>query len=176
MRVQDIIDRKIEPEWGPTPQKPRLIEITELLPPPPSKRADLVFEKTVFNYIHKNKLTLGVGNIYQLHASRADGLLKLDTGQMVLLEIKYALGWVKSCQARIQFEGFLKLNIYNKINIDRPANALIIFHHFSGDWARTGKSNRQIGWENFYLEQNDLKCDLNIHIAQLTDEGSFVVY
>jgi len=177
MRIQEIIDRKINPEWVPKPQSPRLIEVTESLPDPPSKRADLVFEKTVFNYILENKQSLGVSNVYQLRAARTDGLLKLDTGQMVLLEIKYALGWVKCCQARIQFESFIKLNIYGKIHIDKPENALILFNQFSRDWARMGKYNRQKGWYNFYDEQNYLSDDsLNIHIAQLTDEKCLVVY
>jgi hypothetical protein len=179
MRIQEIIDRKINPEWVPKPQSPRLIEVTESLPDPPSKRADLVFEKTVFNYILENKQSLGVSNVYQLRAARTDGLLKLDTGQMVLLEIKYALGWVKCCQARIQFEWFLRRMAYYKLCVNKPENALIIFHHFSRDWARIGKkNNRQKGWNNFYDEQDNLSYygSLNIHIAQLTDEKCLVVY
>ena len=118
-----------------------------------------------------------MSNVYQLRAARTDGLLKLDTGQMVLLEIKYALGWVKCCQARIQFESFIKLNIYGKIHIDKPENALILFNQFSRDWARMGKYNRQEGWYHFYAEQNDLSDgSLNVHIAQLTDKGYLVVY
>jgi hypothetical protein len=179
MRIQEIIDRKIVLDRPINHLSPELKEITEPLPPPPGGKADLVFEKTVFNYILNNKQPLGVSNVYQLFAARADGLLKLDTGQMVLLEIKYALGWVKCCQARIQFEWFLRRMAYYKLCVNKPENALIIFHHFSRDWARIGKkNNRQKGWNNFYDEQDNLSYygSLNIHIAQLTDEKCLVVY
>ena len=182
MTIHDIINRDISVDPPQTPQKPRLIKVENLLPLPEKQNLPLAFERSSFNYffLSENKKYLGIKDVYQLKASRVDGLLELDTGQIVLLEIKYALGWLKCCQARIQFQSFMKKRFYEKFNIRKPENALIVFHHFSGDWARTKKKgDKEIGWDNFYSEENDLK-DLNenlvkIDVLQLKSNEFFTV-
>ena len=105
--------------------------------------------------------------------SRADGLLELDDGKTVLLEIKYALGWAKCCEARIQFQWFLTSKAYDRLCIKKPGNALIIFHHFSYDWAKEAQKRRHLnGWSEFYTEENTLNKDLiKTHIVQFMGDG-----
>lgn len=73
---------------------------------------------------------------------RVDGLVQLDDGKLVLVEMKYALNWKNACNARIEIQRFLYeefcgrrwfevITEHKKKKIDR---ALIIFHHFAGDW------------------------------------------
>lgn len=114
----------------------------------------LRYEVEVFNYLYEHKTELGISKIYKLKNSLADGILKLDNDKMVLLEIKYALGWDKSSVARIQFQWFINDKIYERLSLNKPNNALIVFDHFSGDWAKPQrKSYIEIGWHNFYIEE-----------------------
>jgi hypothetical protein len=132
VKIEEIISSKICPSF--TARYPRLIEVIEPLPPPASNRKDLCYEKEVFNYMLKHKCGLGISNIYRLKNARADGLLRLDNGKIVLLEIKYALNCNKGSVARISFQRFMIQRIYEKLSIDRPENALIVFHQFSNLW------------------------------------------
>lgn len=182
MRIQGIMARKIvidEKEYRPQPR--RVVEITDELPPRLSGGADLEFEVTVFNYLLNNKRELGISNVYRLKAACADGLLRLDTGEMVLLEIKYALGWEKSCQARIQFERFINEVIYfdrfaskcthAELKAYIPRNGIIVFHHFSSDWNKPRKDREECGWVYFYEEEQVLnKSLIRTDILQLVDQ------
>jgi hypothetical protein len=181
MTIHEIINRDISVDPPQTPQKPKLIKIENLLSLPERQNLPLAFERSSLNYffLSEHKKNLGIKDVYQLKASRVDGLLELDTGQIVLLEIKYALGWLKCCQARIQFQWFMKKRVYEQFSIRKPENALIVFHNFSGDWARTKNGDKEIGWDNFYNEENDLK-DLNenlvkIDVLQLKSDEFFTV-
>jgi len=179
MRIHDIINKEIKigcKEYKPLPRK--AIEITEPLLHTESRRVDLEFEITVFNYLLEQKSILEINKIYKLKSSSADGILELEDGQTVLLEIKYALGWAKCCQARIQFQRFLTEGLYDKLcpNFNKPENGLIVFHHFSGDFARPRK-NRECGWVYFYEEGNVLDRSLiKTDIVRLEDNGLLITY
>jgi len=118
---------------------------------------DLKYEHEVFKYLHENKKRLGIYKIYKCENVRIDGILMLDKNNGVLLEIKYALGWEKSCNARVQFQWFLIKKPYKKpydLKDTKFKHALIIFDHFSGDWHRnlSGRDEPK-GWRNFYDEE-----------------------
>ena len=168
MKIYDVINRRIKPKTF-NRQKPKLVEIREPLPLNHLKSKPIGFERKVFNHLLENKDELGVTRIYQLRNARADGPLELDSGATVLLEIKYALGWARCCLARIQFQWFLIQEVYDKLSIEKPKNSLIVFHHFSGDWAK-------YGWDYFYDEESDLNVSLvKTDIAQL-DDGHLIFY
>ena len=169
MRIDDIMNREINP--GPIKSKePKSIEIKVPLCLDHLRSKPIKFERKVFNYLFENRDKLGISRIFQLKNSRADGLLELNSGEMVLLEIKYALGWAKCCQARIQFQWFLIGKVYERLSIEKPRNSLIVFHHFGADWAKHG-------WDYFYGEENILSKSLvQTDIAQLTDDGHLIPY
>jgi hypothetical protein len=168
MIIDCIIRKKIEPKYG-SPHERKIQKVLSLQSIDKPKTEPLKFEKVVFNYFFENKETLGISKLYQLESSSTDGLLELVSGQTVLLEIKYALNWSKSCQARIQFLRFLTEELHKKFCVNKPENGLIIFHHFSGDFVKRG-------WDYFYEEENVLnKNIIKTDIAQLTD-GCLIPY
>ena len=50
---------------------------------------------------------------------------------------------------------------------------MIIFHHFSYDWAKEAQKRRHLnGWSEFYTEENTLNKDLiKTHIVQFMGDG-----
>ncbi len=151
MRIEEIINKEIK--VVPNLKNPELIEIVKPLEQQ-SKMVYLRYEVEVFNYLYEHKTELGISKIYKLRNSSADGILRLDNDKMVLLEIKYSLGWDKSSVARIQFQWFMKRQIYKMLSLDKPNNALIIFDHFSADFAKTqSQSDIEVGWYGFYIEE-----------------------
>lgn len=126
-----------------------------------------LFDSKVFNYLHRNKKELGVEKLYALKYVPVDGLLILDDGRTVVLEIKHALNWFTSCNARVEIARFL---VEKRLpNFTQPERALIIFEHFSAPWKR-----KKIGWGYFYEEESVLRNKfppIPVDIAQLTEAG-----
>ena len=144
------------------------------------KRETNRFEKRVFIHLFENRNNLGIEKIYLLKNMLVDGLLKLDRGDVILLEIKYALNWKTSCIARIQIQRFFEQKFDYKriceyIPEKQPERALVIFDHFSADWKGKQRStNLQFGWLNFYEEEEILKGKFPIipmDIVQLIGKG-----
>ena len=127
------------------------------------------FEKRVFIHLYENRERYGIEKIYIFKNMVVDGALRLDNGKIILLEAKFKLNWFKVCNARVEFQRFLKEERVQKyftehISKKSPEGALIIFDSFSGDWI--GK-----GWSNFYEEENILDLpSIPIRIAQLNRE------
>lgn len=171
MKIHDVIANRVvidESEYKPRPRQ--FFEVTCKLARPPSGREDLNFEVTVLNHLLNNRHELGIRNLYRLRAACADGLLRLDSGEMVLLEIKYALGWAKCCQARAEFERFIDECIHCKFRVDKPQNGVIVFHHFSRDWS-VPRRGRECGWVYFYEEEQVLNKSLvKTDILQLSNQ------
>jgi len=168
MKISCIVNKTVKPMFGTRHE--RQIEEFIACTPEEHPKVYIEFERKVFNYLLKNKDTLGISKVYRLRSSGADGLLELDSGETVLLEIKYALGWAKCCQSRIQFQRFLTEKLYGRFSVRKPESGLIVFNRFSGDWAKRG-------WDYFYEEENVLNESLiNTHIVQLTDSGDLISY
>lgn len=108
---------------------------------------------------------------------RVDGVLKLDDGRIILLEIKYALNWKNCCNARVEIQRFLleKFSEINNFLTQEPERALIIFDHFNGVWKNKTKEHKhETGWNRFYEEEEKYRKKFPTipqDIAQLTDEG-----
>ena len=133
------------------------------------------FEHKVFNYLLNNKSTLKIKGIYKLNNSRIDGLIEFENGELSMLEVKYRLSWIKCCNARIEFENFMRRETYNhhKIKLHNPpTSGIIIFENFDGDWNRkTIDKEVANGWTKFYEEQKHFEKSksMKIDIVQLKE-------
>jgi hypothetical protein len=136
------------------------------------------FEDEVFNFLLKNKERLGIRKVIEFKNSIIDGGLILNNNEAILLEIKYALGWVKSCQARLQFQRFHVGKLSKEIQFRKTKRALIVFHHFSGDWERKPKNTERHnldGWNRFYQEEEILGTPLSrTHIMQYKNKKAYI--
>lgn len=154
MRIEDLINteikhetlKRIPPNYSPVSKKYEQYESKI-----ESLRAPSRFEKEVFICV--------------------DGLLNLKNGRNILLEIKYALNWKNSCNARVEIQRFIEEKFSKVMKEKRPEGALIVFHHFSGDWRETKQYHvREIGWNYFYEEEKILRNrfpTIPVRIAQL---------
>jgi len=126
-----------------------------------------LFETDVFNYLYRNKNELGIEKVYALQYMLVDGLLQLNDGRTVILEIKHALNWFTNCSARVEIARFL---VEKRLTpFKQPERALIIFEHFSPPWKRKTR-----GWSYFYEEESVLRNKfppIPVDIAQLTEAG-----
>jgi hypothetical protein len=142
------------------------------------KGATYKFEDEVFNFLFKNKEKLGILKIIEFKNSIIDGGLILDNKKGVSLEIKYALGWEKSLQARLQLQRFQAEKLYEELKFPKPEHALIIFDDFSGDWKGGAKKRQNInGWNEFYREEEIFRSEkllLQAHIMQYKDNKAYI--
>lgn len=187
MRIEDMLVRDIEYDERPRGRKkPHLQPMgAEERDEYESKikmymREDYKFEKRVFIHLFEKRDDLGIKKIYELQNMRVDGLLRLDNGKIVLLEIKYALNWQTCSNARVEVQTFIEdaciqEEFHKHIPKKQLEGALIIFRHFSGDWQRrTVNPKRENGWNFFYEEEEILRKKfptMPMDIAQLTEDG-----
>jgi hypothetical protein len=166
MKISELLLPKINPKQKK--QDLKCVAISQELAVKDYK-ATKRFEVEAFNYLYKHKASLGIKTLYRFTNLLIDGVMLLDDGRLVALEIKYALNWFKDCNARVEFARFFEEKKYNDAHLKRPENALIIFDHFSGDWER-----QQSGWRKFYEEETVLRNKfppIPVDIAQLTEGG-----
>jgi len=141
-----------------------------------------MFERYILCYLHTHKDELGIKKVYKIENGRIDGILELIKGEVILIEIKYSLNWFESCNARIEFEVFLKIYNQNEkypFKNKAPKRGLIIFSEFSKDWNDEYKKNgRKKGWKKFYEEEKTLRSGsdgIPIDIAQFDKEHSVLI-
>ncbi|MGB9959861.1 MAG: hypothetical protein ACPLKQ_05010 [Candidatus Bathyarchaeales archaeon] len=178
MKIEDIFTRAkvFKPEFRKR-KRERPIPISEVNYKG-GKTKPAKFEIDVLNYLKINMQELGIVEAYALKNMLVDCALKLSNGEVVLLEIKYALNWRNCCTARIEIQRFMAERLFEKIPGNLvPTKALIVFHHFSGDWNRQPKQHQlKNGWNFFYEEENALrKADklMPVDIIQLNGKEFF---
>lgn len=126
-------------------------------------REDSKFEKRAFIHLFDNVEKHAIEKIFVANNMRVDGLLELDDGKVILLEMKYRLNWFKSSNARVEFQTFVTDPLIQKefqkhFPEKQPEGALIIFERFSHDWEkRTWNSLHEDGWSLFYEEEETLR-------------------
>src|ERR1700683_2436956 len=99
--LADLLKWKIDPaptESPPPVAKP--FDIPVSMEGPPSTPA--TFETAVFNFLLDQKQRLGVRAVWRCKNARIDGLIELDAGSRLAVEVKYAMNWEKACQACAQ--------------------------------------------------------------------------
>jgi hypothetical protein len=96
-----------------------------------TETAPHAFEIAVFNFLVAQAQPLGIEAVWQCRNVRIDGLLDLDEGRRLGLEIKYRMNWEKG---------------------------LVVFETFTGDWARR-KPNwlLESGWNFFYMDHHEVE-------------------
>lgn len=181
MRIEDLFSETVEPEKRDH-QEPKCKPITktvrDIFARTHPRKETTKFEKEVFVHLFDNARALGIDKIYDLNMVRVDGLLKLDSGKVVLVEMKYALNWKTSCNARVEFQLFFEGTYHGKpfreyIPEKLPEAALIIFNKFSSDWNETRECWERIdGWNFFYEEEKILGSKfptVPVRIARFSD-------
>ena len=163
--LADLISRDISPEPGrvnsPTAHPidaPILADGTETEPH--------AFEIAVFNFLLAHKEALGVKAVWRCRNVRIDGLVDLDDGRRVALEIKYRMNWEKACQACAQF-GWYRTRV--EANEKPLSSGLVVFEAFSGDWARRKPHwLLENGWSFFYMDHREVE-GLRVDLVRLRD-------
>jgi hypothetical protein len=159
--LTDLITRKIEPEHvqaKPPDRSPIADLITATSTPAPAR----AYEIAAFNFLLAKQAALGISELWQCRNSGIDGLLDLDDGRRVALEIKYRMNWMKACQACSQVGWYRKhVDVNEK---EKVSSALVVFEAFSGDWARRPSTRLlENGWNFWYAghhEVEGLRIDL----------------
>jgi hypothetical protein len=149
----DLINHEIAPEPSRvlTPSAHRVDSPTPMTETEPVSAA---YEKAVFNALFDNMATLRISSVWRCRNSRIDGLLDLEDGRRLAVEVKYRMNWEKACQTEAQFRWFVK-----RVPHERPLDAaVVVFEEFSADWARMSSSRLlQNGWNYWYMEHHEVE-------------------
>lgn len=130
------------------------------------------YETSVFNALLRGRSTLGIKTVNQCRNVRVDGLLELDDGRLLALEIKYRMNWPKACQACAQIIWFKS---YPPTMQYALAGGVVVFEEFSGDWARRKpKWVLENGW-NYWLTDHQTVEGLPVRLLKFRD-GAFESY
>jgi hypothetical protein len=166
--IREFLGKNVKPE--PREKLPSIqLSCKQILTFKKGTSTTINFEHDVFSHLCRNKKSLGINKVYWLKRMLVDGLIELSDGTVVLVEVKYALNWRNTCIARVEINKCLSTK-------HQATNALIIFDHFSADWAEQQNGHKLVnGWNRFYEEENMLRkvSPIPIDIAQLTKQGMY---
>ncbi len=128
-----------------------------------------VFEHAVFGYLFDHKGQLSIRAVLRARALRVDGLVELDDGRRIAVEVKYRLNWAKATQALRQIEWF-----HEHPDVGSVDGGLVFFEEFSGDWARPISKtapNGQAGWRLFDEEAAPTKSNHGLSVRAIRLRG-----
>jgi hypothetical protein len=163
--LADLISREISPEPGLV-KGPAAHRVDVAIPAKGTETPPNAFHIAVFNFLVEHKRALAISAVWQCRNVRIDGLLDLDDGRRIALEIKYRMNWQKACQACAQF-GWYRTYVEAK---EKPlSSGLVVFETFTGDWSRK-KPNSLLenGWNFFYTDHREVE-GLRVHLVRLRD-------
>ena len=153
-RLADTFGATVEPEPALV-VKPSLVRLDGPLAATAGTTSPASYETSVFNFLYARKHELGVRDVWKCRAVRIDGLLDLDDGQRVMLEVKYRMNWEKACQACAQFSWFFR---HPEAQSPSPTGALVVFEEFTADWARRSPTRLlEEGWNYWYTDHSDVE-------------------
>jgi hypothetical protein len=163
--LADLISREVSPERGRV-NSPAAHRMDLPIPAKGTETAPQAFEVAVFNFLLAQKQPLGISAAWRCRNVRVDGLLDLDDGRRMALEIKYRMNWEKACQACAQF-GWYRTHVEAK---EKPlSGGLVVFETFTGDWARRKPSwLLENGWSFFYTDHREVE-GLRVDLVRLRD-------
>jgi len=135
------------------------------------KRQGKKFEDYAFARLFDEKDNFGIEKIYRCENSRVDGFLKTssDDRDVILLEMKYTLGWNSLGLALTEFLTGRNLLIQNE-KIISSHHGLIVFENFSSDWIRSDKRALR-PWAQLYRHLDELSNDFKISVVQLSSKS-----
>jgi hypothetical protein len=102
--LTDLISSEISSEPGRV-NGPAAHQVDVPIPAKGTETAPHAFEIAVFNFLLAQKQSLGISAVWRCRNVRVDGLLDLDDGRRIALEIKYAMNWEKACQPALSSAG-----------------------------------------------------------------------
>lgn len=146
--IADLISLEFKPEERKR-HKPVVTILSDLLGCPDTAKLPRKYECEVFNFLLKNRDTLGIESVFTFKSLFVDGAILLVDGRRLAVEIKLRMNWTKALQAESEFKRFL-LTTEAKTN---PVNGVIVFfEQFQGDgWHRKAKSRfLENGWNHWY--------------------------
>jgi hypothetical protein len=163
--LADLISREISPEPGRV-NRPATHRIDAPIPTRGTETAPHAFEIGVFNFLLEQRQPLGISAVWRCRNVRIDGLLDLEDGRRMALEIKYRMNWEKACQACAQF-GWYRTYVEAK---EKPLSAgLVVFETFTSDWARRKRHwLLENGWSFFYTDHREVE-GLRVDLVRLRD-------
>jgi hypothetical protein len=168
--IKEILGLHPKPDdWDRRP--PSRVEVTAPIAKV-RKLTSLAYEDEVFTFLFEHRKELGIERIYRLKNQRMDGELELPGGDLVAIEIKFRMNWLKACQSGYQFRRYLAINAARK----GPTKAgIVFFKEFSGDWQKRWKARPiELGWVAWYLTHHQVN-DLPFHLVRLA-EGQLETY
>jgi hypothetical protein len=169
-RLGDLIDRgRLRPEDARvnTPKVTALSDPMEM-----TGSAPAAYQRSVFNALLRDRTMLGIRQVNTCSAVRIDGLVDLDDGRRLALEVKYRMNWPKACQACAQIAWFKN---YEPMVQYELSGGLVVFEEFSGDWARRkAKWLLENGW-NYWLTDHQFAEGLPVRLLRFRD-GRFESY
>jgi hypothetical protein len=164
-RLTGLIDRTIAPEPARVMQ-PRIERVEPGLGVKERKLVSTAYEDAVFAFLASQGSALGIDAVWRCSNVRIDGLVDLDDGRRLALEIKYRMNWEKACQACTQIGWFLR---HPEAKAQQVAGGLVVFEEFSADWWRTAPSRSlQNGWNYWYTEHDDVD-GLPVHLLRFRE-------
>lgn len=150
--IKEFIGRNIEPEVY-NHRDANKDEINTLLPTK-SLKADRKYEHQVFNFLCRNRDSLGIRKVFRFKNLTIDGEIELIDGRLFAIEIKLRMNWLKACQSIWQFSRFLTSSEQCRNPID---GAIVFFEEFSADWLRKAKKKSfQNGWNHWYADYSNI--------------------
>lgn len=168
--LAELLDRgQLSPEHARV-NSPTVTALSNTLEPAGS--AATAYEREVFNALLRNRSMLGIKQVNKCRNVRIDGLLELEDGRKLALEIKYRMNWPKACQACAQISWFKNYPPTKQYDL---AGGVVVFEEFSSDWARhKPKWLLENGW-NYWLTDHQYAEGLPVRLLRFRD-GTFESY
>ncbi len=127
---------------------PRMTRLVRPLEFRPLAKPTAEFERRCFNFLHAHRGVFGIAEIFLCKNLVIDGLVRLQDGRFILVEVKYRLNWSLACRTEWQFRQFQQ----TPTGHDYPArHAIVVFEEFSADWAKP-VGGIESGWRNWYRD------------------------
>lgn len=163
--LSDLINSEIAPEPGQT-NSPATHRVEVPMPLNGTEKPPRAFEIAVFKFFLAQRKPLGISDVWRCRNVRIDGLLDLDDGRRIGLEIKYRMNWEKACQACSQFSWYR-----NRVETEENplSGGLVVFEEFNTDWARSKPAwLLQNGWSYWYMDHHEVE-GLRVDFVRLRD-------
>jgi hypothetical protein len=169
-RLADLIDRgQLSPEHARV-NSPTVSALSN--PLETNGNAAAAYERNVFNALLLDRSMLGLKQVNRCRNVRIDGLLELEDGRRLALEVKYRMNWPKACQACAQIAWFKN---YERVKEYKLSGGVVVFEEFSSDWKRRKpKWLLENGW-NYWLTDHQYAGGLPVRILRFRD-GRFESY
>lgn len=167
--ISELIARSITPE-GKRFNEAMKDEVLSTGAHAKSDKPQDVYEAWVFDFLHKNKLRLGISRVVRFAAAVLDGALELSDGNLFVgIEIKYRMNWEKACGAEWQFRNYMRRHAESMGSLN---GGIVIFEEFSGDWnRRQGDRILENGWSHWYRGHSQIYDDFHLSLLRLEMGG-----